>query len=201
MITREQFLNRARSYIGVVEGTPRHTDIIKAYNAITPLPRGYSLTVKDAWCAGFVSAIANMCGFGNEFPYECSVSQMEFKSKKMKLWAQVETPREGWLVVYDWQEDGHPDHVGIVDSVTPKQIKVIEGNYKDAVRIRTIKKDSKLIRGYIALRFKDSDIKSNLEIAREVIKGKWGNGSERVTKLKKAGYDPETIQKLVNKML
>lgn len=43
--------------------------------------------------------------------------------------------------------------------------------------------------------------KSNETIAREVIAGKWGNGEERKNKLKKAGYDYKTIQKLVNKLL
>lgn len=43
--------------------------------------------------------------------------------------------------------------------------------------------------------------KSNEEIAREVISGKWGVGAERKKALLKAGYDYETIQKLVNKLL
>lgn len=43
---------------------------------------------------------------------------------------------------------------------------------------------------------KASHVKSTDEIAREVIAGKWGNGEERKTKLKKAGYD-ERIQKRV----
>ena len=43
--------------------------------------------------------------------------------------------------------------------------------------------------------------KSNEEIAREVIQGKWGNGSERKKKLEAAGYNYSAIQKLVNKMI
>lgn len=43
--------------------------------------------------------------------------------------------------------------------------------------------------------------KSNEEIAREVIAGKWGNGAERKKKLKEAGYDYSAIQKIVNKLL
>ena len=43
--------------------------------------------------------------------------------------------------------------------------------------------------------------KSNEEIAREVIQGKWGNGADRKKKLTEAGYDYKTIQNLVNKML
>lgn len=43
--------------------------------------------------------------------------------------------------------------------------------------------------------------KSNEQIAKEVIAGKWGNGSDRKTKLTAAGYDYATIQALVNKLL
>lgn len=38
-------------------------------------------------------------------------------------------------------------------------------------------------------------------IAQEVIDGKWGNGDERVAKLKAAGYDPDAVQKKVNEIL
>ena len=43
--------------------------------------------------------------------------------------------------------------------------------------------------------------KSNTVIAKEVIAGKWGNGATRTKKLKAAGYDPATIQKLVNSLV
>ena len=43
--------------------------------------------------------------------------------------------------------------------------------------------------------------KTNAEIAKEVLEGKWGNGSERKKKLTAAGYDYDAIQRLVNKQL
>lgn len=43
--------------------------------------------------------------------------------------------------------------------------------------------------------------KTNEEIAKEVIQGKWGNGNERKTRLIKAGYNYSVIQGIVNKML
>lgn len=42
--------------------------------------------------------------------------------------------------------------------------------------------------------------KSNQEIAKEVLAGKWGNGTARKTALEKAGYNYNEIQKLVNAM-
>ena len=43
--------------------------------------------------------------------------------------------------------------------------------------------------------------KTNKEIAIEVIKGLWGNGSVRKRKLTEAGYDAHEVQKLVNQIL
>lgn len=39
------------------------------------------------------------------------------------------------------------------------------------------------------------------EVAREVIAGKWGNGSDRMAKLSAAGYDPNAVQNRVNQLL
>lgn len=38
-------------------------------------------------------------------------------------------------------------------------------------------------------------------VAQEVIDGKWGNGADRTAKLKKAGYNPATVQSKVNQLL
>lgn len=43
--------------------------------------------------------------------------------------------------------------------------------------------------------------KSVVEIAREVIAGKWGNGDDRKNRLAKAGYNYEEIQDMVNKIM
>lgn len=43
--------------------------------------------------------------------------------------------------------------------------------------------------------------KSTIEIANEVIVGKWGNGEERVKRLTEAGYDYDVIQNEVNRII
>lgn len=43
--------------------------------------------------------------------------------------------------------------------------------------------------------------KSVDELAREVIAGRWGNGSERKSRLLAEGYDYGAVQKRVNEML
>ena len=42
---------------GIKEGSAEHAALMESYNMIEPLPRGYKMTLKDAWCAAFVSAI------------------------------------------------------------------------------------------------------------------------------------------------
>lgn len=43
--------------------------------------------------------------------------------------------------------------------------------------------------------------KTNDEIAREVIAGKWGNGDDRKQRLTSAGYNYTVIQAIVNKLM
>lgn len=65
---------------------------------------------------------------------------------------------------------------------------------------------------YFAISFKDgkaSEVvptpapskKSVDEVAKEVIAGKWGNGSDRRAQLEKAGYDYDAVQNRVNELL
>lgn len=73
------------------------------------------------------------------------------------------------------------------------------------------KSGGRVIAGLVKRRAKEKELfntptsttvkKSNEEIAKEVIAGKWGNGNARKTALTKAGYDYKTIQSLVNKLL
>ena len=44
-------------------------------------------------------------------------------------------------------------------------------------------------------------VKTNEQLADEVIRGLWGNGEDRKNRLTNAGYDYNTIQKIVNQKL
>ena len=73
------------------------------------------------------------------------------------------------------------------------------------------KSGGRVIAGLVKRRAKEKELfdtptsttkkKSNEELAKEVVAGKWGNGNARKTALTKAGYDYNTIQSLVNKLL
>lgn len=43
--------------------------------------------------------------------------------------------------------------------------------------------------------------KPNLEVAKEVIQGKWGAGQDRVNRLTKAGYNAKAVQKIVDELM
>ena len=63
-------------------------------------------------------------------------------------------PKPGDYIFYDWQDSGvgdctgSADHVGIVEKVSGTSITVIEGNYSDSVKRRTISVNGRYIRGY-----------------------------------------------------
>ena len=42
---------------------------------------------------------------------------------------------------------------------------------------------------------------SDLQAAYDVMNGKYGNGEERIRRLRAAGYDPYAVQALVNKLV
>ena len=57
------------------------------------------------------------------------------------------------------------------------------------------------IMGWIALDYTKKTGKTIDELAREVIAGKWGNGSERERRLTVAGYDHKAVQNRVNQIV
>ncbi len=76
--------------------------------------------------------------------------------QKLGRWKEDDsyTPAAGDIIFYDWQDSGSgdntgaPDHVGIVEKVSGSTITVIEGNYTDSVKRRTLQVNGRYIRGY-----------------------------------------------------
>lgn len=100
---------------------------------------------------------------------------------------------------------GEEYHTGIVIDYNDNKVYTIEGNTGSgdgSVNKRSYYRTDSRISGYGRPNWDlvpvTSNKKTNQEIADEVLKGLWGNGQERKDALRKAGYDPEVIQKLVN---
>lgn len=149
---RNSVVKKARQYLGC----STNKNIVDIYNGHTPLARGYKVRYADAWCATFVSAISILCGLTDIMPTECGCPKMISLYKALGRWVESDdyTPVLGDIVMYDWQDTGKgdnvgtPDHVGIVEKVDNGSITVIEGNYSNTVKRRTLAINGKYIRGY-----------------------------------------------------
>lgn len=154
--SRNAVVKQAKAWIGCKESNGSHKKIIDVYNSHKPLARGYKVKYTDAWCATFVSAVAIALGYTKIIPTECGCDKMIALFKKLGAWIESDsrTPAAGDIIFYDWQDSGKgdnkgsSDHVGIVEKVSGSTITIIEGNYSNAVKRRTLKVNGKYIRGY-----------------------------------------------------
>lgn len=157
MELREKLVKAAKGFVGIKEGSAKHKAIVDTYNSHTPRARGYRLQYTDAWCAGFVGAMAVQTGLTSLIPMEVSVPKMVELAREMGIWVELDSyvPNAGDLIVFDWRDDGKGEnqdgasHVGIVQTTTAGKIRTIEGNYNNAVGCRTLELNGRYIRGFI----------------------------------------------------
>lgn len=141
--------------VNALKGEEGHQKVLEVYNSQKPLPRGYKVKQTDAWCATTVSAVFLMNGYSDIS--ECSCPKMIEKAKANGIWVEDDayTPKLGDIILYDWQDSGKgdnvgvADHVGIVVSVTKSKIMVREGNKNKSIGNRDVTVDGIYIRGYI----------------------------------------------------
>lgn len=126
--TANQFIKQAQSYLGIVQGSPKHQELIAAYNRVKPLPQGYAVKLSDQWCDIFVTVIADQTGLSAQIGRECGVKRHVDIFKARGIWLGRTTPKRGDIVTYDWDKDGWPDHIGIVTAIHKGSIQTIEGN-------------------------------------------------------------------------
>lgn len=152
--------------------------------------------------AGCVDLIGTECG--------CEKHIEIFKEKGIWIEDGTIVPLPGDIILYNWDcqvqpNDGYSDHIGYVESVSGQMITVMEGNYNEAVARRQIPVGWGQIRGYARPKYTagvtGQPAKSIEEVAGEVIQGKYGNGGERRKKLCDMGYDPDAVQREVNRQL
>ena len=219
MGSRDEIVRVAKSYIGTVGGSSAHADIIHIFNTVKPF--GYTAHKSDPWCSEFVSACA-IQAFGKKtavkyFPLSAACAYMISKAKEMNIFVESDKyiPDKGDFILYDWDDGSNyaktdnkntPDHVGIVEYYKSGYIHVIEGNYSNRVKRRTIPINGRYIRGFVTpdydkIKSPNKKNKSTTEIVKEVLKGDWGTGEQRKRALTNAGYDYEEIQKEVNRIV
>lgn len=154
--TANKVIEQAKAWLGKKESDGTHKAIIDVYNGHKPLAQGYKVKYTDSWCATFVSAVAIKTGCTDIIPCECSCPRQIELFKKQGTWVENDArqPEPGDIIYYDWDDSGKgdnvgvSDHVGIVEKVSGGKITVIEGNYSNAVKRRTLAVNGKYIRGY-----------------------------------------------------
>lgn len=227
MSSRKKVINLLQSWIGKKESDGSYLSIIEIYNSQKKFPRGIKMNAKWSWCACTVSAAAITLGYTDIIPVEISCGEMVKLAKEMGIWKENDgyIPNPGDFILYDWDDSGKgdntgwPDHIGTIESVHPDAgyFIVIEGNYGNAVKRRTVSINGKFIRGFIVPKYTDNETTSSVKtkpsltaleenksidtVAHEVIAGSWGNGDTRMDALRKAGWDPLKIQKKVNEII
>ena len=146
----EEVVAQAKAWLGKKEADGSHKEILDTYNSQKTLPRNYKMTYKDPWCAAFVTAVAVKLGYTDLIPPECSCTRMMELLKNKNSWREPgKLPAPGDLLFYNWgAEMTDADHMGIVETVRDGKITVIEGNYENAVKRRTIPVNYKYIRGF-----------------------------------------------------
>lgn len=172
-------LKQAAAWVGKKESDSTHKEIVDVYNGHKPLARNYKVKYTDSWCATFVSAVAIKLGYTDIIPTECSCQKMIDLFKQIGCWVENEniTPEAGWILFYDWQDNGTgdnqgwSDHVGIVEKVSGGRITVIEGNYQESVKRRVLYVNGKYIRGYGAPRY-DKENSGTVEVVKGNVKAK-----------------------------
>lgn len=214
--TAQDVLNVMRSWINYSEANGKFKQIIDLYNSHKPLARGYKVKYSDEWCDTTVSAAAIKAGVVDLIGTECGCEQHIKIFKQKGIWIEDGTirPLPGDIILYNWDDatqpnDGYSDHIGYVESVSGRTITLIEGNKGEAVARREIPVGWGYIRGYARPKYSSSGTtpstptpsKTIDEIARDVISGVYGNGSDRTNALIAMGYDPGKVQERVNAIL
>lgn len=127
----------ARSQLGNVGGEPYW--------------RWYGFQHRVEWCACFVSWCADQCGLIEsgavpKFSY-CDDGIAWFQSQG-RWKGRTETPQSGDMIFFDWDHDGHANHVGIVESCEENIVHTIEGNSGDKCRQCGYEEFDIIIMGY-----------------------------------------------------
>ncbi len=155
MTTATKILAIAEKYLGISQPSSAHQALVERYNAVKPLPVGYTLKTTDDWCDMFVTVVAHEAGAGALIGRECGVQRHIDIFKQKGIWIEdgTITPQPGDIITFNWDQvqqanDGFADHIGFVESVANGQITTIEGNTDRAVKRRTYQLGNGYIRGF-----------------------------------------------------
>lgn len=146
---------QAQKYLGVnYDGKIK---IMDYYNencySLVKRSRRYKIKPNDNWCACFTSVVAHQAGLSSDqFPYEVSVGeQVKIARERGKFTQNMERAKVGDLIIFNWNGDAWPDHVGFIHEIKNGIITSIEGNHNKTVGYRNLNINSPFIVGAISL--------------------------------------------------
>ena len=149
----EDLLAVARSQIGYEESISNFAmNARRERNGYTRYGAWYGMPYAE-WCAMFVCFCLHYAGIEDaDFPYNSGCEAWYEKLSAAGLFAPAAEagPKAGDVIFYDFDEDGVPEHVGIVNIVDAGSgvIYTIEGNYDDVVKTRETGLFSPYVFGY-----------------------------------------------------
>ena len=208
-MTADRVIELARSQIGVTEYPPNSNNVI--YNTWY-----YGHPVNGSaypWCCTFIEWL---------FKSEPNLIKRTASCSDLLKWCRanaliVDKPQVGDLVFFNFNNPNVlAQHIGIVDKPKgAKDIYSIEGNTSEkgsqdnGGAVLRKHRTGKCIVAFARPRYSNAqgtltnitNHKSNEDIAKEVIQGKWGMANDRRQRLSNAGYNYQEIQKLVNQIL
>lgn len=103
------------------------------------------------WCACFVSWCANECGYidSGVVPKHAACQNGADWFKNHNQWQpRSYVPSSGDIIYFDWNGDGHTEHVGIVEKVENGTVYTVEGNASNTCAQRHYPVGSSKIYGY-----------------------------------------------------
>lgn len=109
----------------------------------------YGFNSRVEWCATFVSWVLNQAGYSEPKFAGCQSQGVPYFTSQGR-WANrgYSDITAGDVIFFDWQGDGHSDHVGIVVGTDGNRVYTIEGNSGDACKVRDYDLNSSVIMGY-----------------------------------------------------
>ena len=94
----------------------------------------WGLSYRVEWCAMFVSWCADQCGYldaGVLPKMEGVIPYVDWFKDRGQWQDRSFEPMAGDIIFFDWQNDGLPDHVGIVEKCEGGLVYTVEGNSAD----------------------------------------------------------------------
>lgn len=113
----------------------------------------YGFSSRVAWCACFVNwCMRNTPSATNSYPYSSNNAYCQTVANNLSSLGQFGHDSSiittGDVIFFDWECDGHTDHIGIVIGRDSNKVYTVEGNSGDQVKIKSYNLSSSVIYGY-----------------------------------------------------